>query len=63
VCLKSLSHKKSDYSKKKFHTRYKVGKENQSLCNFESETDLQELNRTDMGYILHSVNPYIVMMK
>jgi hypothetical protein len=48
---------------KNFHTTYKVGKENQSLRNSEFETDLQELNRIDMGYILHSANPFINIMK
>jgi hypothetical protein len=35
-----------------------VGKEIKSLCNSDSETDLQELNRIDMGHVLHSANPY-----
>jgi hypothetical protein len=36
-----------------------VAKENQSFHYFEAEIDLQELNRFEMGPILHSTNACI----
>jgi hypothetical protein len=38
------------------HMTYKVTKENQSLHNFETETEVQELNGINMGHILYSAN-------
>ena len=58
VLLKALSREKI-VTANIFRTAYKVVKENQSFHNFESEIDLQELNRIEMGRILHSTNACI----
>jgi hypothetical protein len=52
LCLKSLSCENL-ISAIFFCIAYKVARENQSFHNSESEIDIEELNQTHMGHILH----------